>query len=206
MKKLNLILVIAIFAVAQFGLSGCKKEKTTEDKYEDDHYFKAQIDGVSYSQKITTANGYIAGSSIGGTDIVNFTADISPDDENATTPSMSLTKGLMNNYLSSTNQQFDAFFSPGNYTYTTSPDYVANSGNGFSVDFKDNSGQFWSTEAGSGDQTNSKIKIVSVDEAESIINYYVSVKILFSCNLYNVFTGEKKVLKNGEFYGVFGKF
>ena len=69
----------------------------------------------------------------------------------------------------------------------------------------DENGVQWSTENGSGDQTNSFIKIISVKDAQSIINYYVEVKLQFSCKLYND-SGEMKELKNGEFVGLFGKF
>lgn len=205
MKKFTLPLFISILTLCLFAFSGCKKDKDKDDPKEEIYYFKANIGGKSYSEKVTETNGYIAGSSLGGMDIVNFSADIGPDDETVQKPSMSITKGLMYNYLSATNPDFINFFKPGSYTYTTSPDYNPILGNGFEVGFADENGDYWSTDAGAKDQTNSKIKIISVDETESFINFYIGVKIQFSCTLYNLFTGEKKELKDGEFYGLFGK-
>lgn len=205
MKKITLPLFVSILTLGLFALSGCKKENEKDNPKEEVYYFKAQIGGKSYSQKVTETNGYIAGSSLGGVDIVNFSAGIGPDDETVQKPSMSITKGLMYNYLSATNQDFINFFKPGNYTYTTSPDYNPKIGNGFEVGFADENGGYWSTEGGTGVQTGSTIKIISVEETESLINFYVGVKIQFSCTLYNLFTGEKKELKDGEFYGLFGK-
>ena len=196
-------MVIAIFAGMQFGLPGCKKENNNSDQ---NYYFKATFDGVSYLQNITATNGYAATSNITSPDAVNgasITGGIGPTDIYATTTAMYFTRASANNYSSSTIDQFNAYFAPGIYTYTTSPDRA--SGKTFSVGFRDNSGQWWETFAGSADQTNSKIQIISIANADSTSNYYIKVKILFSCNLYNETTGEEKTLTNGEFYGVFGK-
>ncbi|MGN6531842.1 MAG: hypothetical protein ACTHK0_08830 [Ginsengibacter sp.] len=205
-QKSLIMLGSAILLTALFLLPGCKKDKN--DKTDTAAcYYKATIGGSSYSQTVTETNGYIAGSSLAGTDDVTVTADISP--ENPSLPNstaISITKGILHNYLSLTNVQFYNYFAPGNFSYTTGPDYDPfKNGDGFIISWFDKDGQEWTTSDGSGDQTNSTIKIISVKDSQAINNYYLLVKLQFSCKLYNTNTGEMKQLTNGEFVGFFGK-
>jgi hypothetical protein len=171
-------------------------------------YYRAQIPYNIYYEEATATNGFIAGSSLNGTDDVSFTADISPDGPPypASSTSFAITKGVMHNYLSSSNSQFKVFFSPGDYNYTTGPNYDPfSNGDGFTIEWKDSNGNMWSTYSGTGDQSGSTIKIVSVADAPDPINYYVRVKLQFNCNLYREDTGQMLQLNNGEFDGLFGK-
>ena len=206
----NQIITVLFFSAtllsSLFIFSGCKKQKN--DKTDTStYYYKATIGGASYSQTVTATNGYIAGSSLGGTDDVTVTADISPEDPSlANSTAISITKGILHNYLSLTNAQFYNYFAPGNFSYTTGPAYDPfKNGDGFIISWFDKDGNEWTTNDGSGDQTNSTIKIISVKEAQAINNYYVMVKLQFTCKLYNTNTGEMKQLTNGEFVGLFGK-
>lgn len=172
-------------------------------------YYRAQIGTHLYYQDATGTNGFTAGSSVNGTDDVSFSADISPDNP-AYPPgntSFAITKGIMHNYLSSSNSQFVSFFNPKDYNFTTGPAYDPfSNGNGFTIEWRDSSGHFWNTYSGTGDQTGSVITVVSVAEVPNQINYYIRVKIRFSCVLYREDTGEGMRLTNGEFDGIFGKF
>lgn len=171
-------------------------------------YYKANIGGTDYSQEATATNGYIAGSSLSGTDDVSITADISPENDPypANSTSMVITKGIMHNYFAASDNDFKAFFSPGNYPFTQGTDdnpFI--NGDGFYIQWVDGQGNAWSTLAGTGDQTNSFIKIISTIDDPDPTTYYVRVKLQFSCKLYRMDTGEMRQLTNGEFVGFFGK-
>lgn len=205
----SLLLFTVILCITLFIFSGCAKKKNdTASPGTSTYYYKATIGGKQYNQTVTNTNGYIAGSSLGGTDDVTVSADISPeaDPQPAGTTSLDITKGILHNYLALSNAQFFQYFAPGTYVYTTGPDYdpYAN-GDGFIISWFDENGTEWNTSSGTGDQTGSTIKIISVQDAQAPLNYYVMVKLQFSCKLYNSNTGEMKQLTNGEFVGLFGK-
>ena len=167
-------------------------------------YYKATIDGTNYTQGVTSSNGYEAGSGMGGVDDVVFGGGINY--ENPPVPAgfteFGIDKGLMHNYVSATQAQFKAFFAPGDYTYA--PSSYSN-GNGVRVYWTDPSGGDWDTRDGPADQTGSTFKIISVvDFIDLAGNYYLKVKVQFSCKLYNVTTGATKQLTNGEAVVVFG--
>lgn len=170
------------------------------------YYYKATIGGTNYFQDVTPTNDYIAGSGLGGTDDVDFSAGIDPMSPSGKT-SFGVTKGLFHNYLSSTNAQFKAFFNPGTYPYTSGPDSDPyKNGDGVYIDWVDKQGNLWSTIDGTGDQTGSTFKIISVgDEPDALNNYYIKVKMQFNCKLYKESTGEMIQLTNGEMVGLFGK-
>lgn len=206
-KNASLLFPAAMLLSSLFIFSGCKKEKndkTTTSTY----YYKANIGGTLYSQTVTDTNGFEAGSGLGGTDDVTVTATIDPKNNqySATSTSLDITKGILHNYLSLTNAQFYAYFTPGDFNYTSGPDYDPfQNGDGFNITWIDPDGTEWDTFSGTGDQTGSTIKIISEQDAQSPINYYLMVKLQFSCKLYNSNTGEMKQLTNGEFVGLFGK-
>lgn len=172
-------------------------------------YYRIQVGTHLHYQEATQLNGFIAGSSVNGTDDVSLTADIGPDGPPYPTnsTSLSVTKGIMHNYLSSSNIQFKSYFSPGTYNFTTGPAYAPfQNGNGFHIEWTDSTGKIWTTYSGTGDQTGSAIEIISVDDSPDPINYYIRVKLRFTCKLYREDTGEAQQLLNGEFDGLFGKF
>jgi hypothetical protein len=202
------VLLTSVLLSGIIALSSCKKENT-KNSDNGSYYYTATIGGVQYSQKATEINGYEAGSAIGGSDDVTFSATINPKDYPypAESTTMDITKGMFHNYFDATNEQFKAFFPPGVTNFTSGPEYDPfKFGDGFIIEWFDENDVDWSTAAGTGDQTNSTIKIVSVKESPSIVDYYLEVKLQFSCKLYNSNTGEMKQLTNGEFVGLFGKF
>lgn len=172
------------------------------------YYYKATIGGINYYQDATLTNDYIAGSGSGGVDDVELSASIDPLSSNTpNTTSFEVTKGLLHNYLSITNARFKAFFKPGTYPYTTGPDSDPfKNGDGIYIFWVDKQGSLWSTTDGSGDQTGSSFKIISVDDSpDAIGRYYIKVKMQFNCKLYKEGTGEMKQLTNGEMVGLFGQ-
>jgi hypothetical protein len=202
-----LLFLTAILLSSSFIFSGCKKGKNSKTNTST-YYFTATIGGAAYSQTVTETNGYEAGSALGGTDDVTISATISPSNSqySANSTYMDITKGILHNYLSLTKPQFFDYFTPGSFNYTTGPDYDPfKNGDGFIVTWIDGNGTEWNTSSGTGDQTGSTIKIISEQDAQSPIGYYLMVKLQFSCKLYNSNTGEMKQLSNGEFVGLFGK-
>jgi hypothetical protein len=171
------------------------------------YYYFATINGVYYHQEANNID-FRAGSSLGGTDDVDFSADIGPVNlpppANAT--SLEITKGLMHHYLSVSDADFRGFFIPGNYPYTNGPETNPyQNGNGVYIIWTDPQGNFWSTTYGSHDQTGSTFSIISVQDAHDGVRDYVKVKMRFSCKLYKQGTGEMKQLTNGEMVSLFGK-
>lgn len=170
-----------------------------------DYYYKAVIGGVSYTQYATYDNGFIPGSGMGGTDEVNFSASIDYDGDPAPagTTEFYIQKGIMSNYLSATDAKFKAFFPIGEQPYAPKG---LGSQNGIVVGWTDPDGQFWTTNSGTGDQTGSTFKIISVTDSYDVIGtYYIEVKMQFECKLYNSQTGAEKKLTKGEMVGLFGK-
>ncbi|MBX3252901.1 MAG: hypothetical protein KF862_02070 [Chitinophagaceae bacterium] len=170
-----------------------------------DYYYKAVIGGVSYAQYATYDNGFIPGSGLGGTDEVNFSASIDYDGDQAPagTTGFYIEKGIMSNYLSASDAQFKAFFPIGDLTYAPKG---SGPQNGIVIGWTDPDGQFWTTNSGTGDQTGSTFKIISVTDSYDVLGtYYIEVKMQFECTLYNSQTGDEKKLTNGEMVGLFGK-
>lgn len=170
-----------------------------------DYYYKATIGGVNYAQSVTDFNGYEPGSGGGGLDDVSFGAGINyanpPLPKGLT--EMGVTKGIMHNYFSASDADFKAFFTPAAYPYD--PGTIQNA-NGVLIGWTDPKGESWDTQAGTGDQTGSTFKIISVtDDYDAFGRYYIKVKMQFNCKLYNVTTGVIKPLVNGEMVASFGK-
>lgn len=171
-----------------------------------DYYYKATIGRVDYVQYATYDNGFIPGSGGGGVDEVVFNASIVYEDDPAPagTTSFGVEKGIMYNYLAASDADFKAFFPVGDVAYAPPGPEV---NEGITISWSDPQGKFWTTDAGTGDQTGSTFKIVSVTDSYDVLGrYYIEVKMQFKCNLYNYDTGEKKILTNGEMVGLFGKF
>lgn len=166
-------------------------------------YYRIIVGNKLYYQDATGDNGYIAGSSVNGQDDVTLSGSIDPDGSAASSKGteFAVTKGIMHNYLASSNSQFKSFFAPGIYTFT-SPQNT----DGFQIEWKDSTGNNWSTSTGSGAQDGSSMQIVSVTDSPDGIHYYIKVKLRFSCILYSEIDGKGVRLTNGEFNGYFGKF
>jgi hypothetical protein len=168
-------------------------------------YYKATIDGVSYSQDVTDTNGYEAGSGMGGVDEVAFGGGINYG--NPPVPAgkteMGVSKGLMRNDLSATTAQFKAFFAPGTYSYAPAS---FSQGDGVSIAWTDPTGEYWDTRDGTVDQAGSTFKIISTEDyPDALGRTYIKVKMQFNCKLYNVNTGAVKTVTNGEIVVAFGK-
>ena len=168
-------------------------------------YYKATIGGVNYFQEVTDTNGYEPGSGNGGLDDVSIGAGITY--ANPPLPAgrtqFFIEKGLMHNYLASTEAEFLAFFAPG--TYPFAPESYAD-GDGIHLGWTDPSGVDWYTRDGRVDQVGSTFRIISaVASPDALGRYYITVKMQFSCKLYNE-AGDMKLLTNGEMVGSFGKF
>ncbi|MCW3466232.1 hypothetical protein [Chitinophaga nivalis] len=178
-----------------------------EEEVLSDCYYKIVIDGKTYQQDVTEDNNYEAGSGLGGVDDVTISAGINYNTSGGEaapkgTTGFGVTKGIMHRYVYATNAEFRAFFAPG--TYTIRKDF--RDGDGVSMGWLDAEGEEWDTESGSGDQTGSTFRIVSVTDMPNFVGtYYIKVKMTFTCKLYNRNTGAVKQVSNGEMIGIFGK-
>jgi hypothetical protein len=168
------------------------------------YYYKATIDGVNYVQDETLTNGYEAGSGLSGSDDVWFSAGIYYMNAlPAGKTEFSIDKGMMHNYLSATQPQFKAFFPVGTVSYAP-PGF---SSDGVVVYWTDPNGDSWSTRNGPVDQAGSTFKIISVQDFVDLKgDYYVKVKVEFSCKLYSTDPNNTavKILINGEAVVAFG--
>lgn len=174
------------------------------------YFYRAKIGGVQYIEEVKAGNGIEAGSDVNGSNEVTLTAGIGPE----TYPfplgktSLSITKGTLYNYFSVSDIQFQSFFNPGYYPYTMGPHYAPFlDNNGLTVAWIDPQGKTWTSYNGTGTQGgNSSMKIVEVIPDPDPLNFYVRVKIHFTCKLYKEGIGEMTQLTDGEFVGLFGKF
>jgi hypothetical protein len=193
MKKLFVFLFLGMI----FFLSSCKKSETPNNDNES-YYYDAVIGGVAYKETIpfdNTNSDLEAGSSLGGTNDVVFSANISNNGTNGT--SMGISKGLFHNYLSTTEAAFKNFFAPGDYNYAPYGD------DGVTLGWLDKNGTDWSTEYGTGIQTGSTFKIISITEQRSITGeLYIKTTIQFNCKLYDGNGNVKQA--TGTFVGLFG--
>ena len=170
-----------------------------------DFYYKATVGGVSYNQDATFTNGYEPGVGMSGVDDVVFGGGISYSNPPlpAGKTEFSIAKGMMHNYTTATQAQFKAYFNPGTYSYA--PLSYSN-GDGIQISWTDTKGEIWDSRDGKVDQTGSTFKIISTqDFTDAAGDYYVKVKVEFSCKLYNTSTGAMKQA-TGEASVPFGMF
>ncbi|HEX2533047.1 MAG TPA: hypothetical protein VHK69_04895 [Chitinophagaceae bacterium] len=173
-------------------------------------YYKATIGGQAFSEFSDGVNDVVAGSGINGLFDVAPWASVHPETEGsgdhpAGRTALYITKGLLPDYLNVTPARVHAFFAPGTYAYVPQSGFQDH--NGVEVEWVDGEGKLWSTKAGSADQTGSHFEILSVvDAPDAVGQYYVTVKMRFTCKLYNEETGAMKLLTNGEMAGSFGEF
>jgi hypothetical protein len=186
--------------------TGCQKELSDEtpDSYSviGNYYYKANIGGTSYGQEVTDTNGYVADEGVDGTTDVTFGGGISYT--GTTLPSggteFGITKGIMHNFTSITQDQFKAFFSPGDYSYAPIDGSTGTFGDGISLYWVEPDGtDMWITGDGTTMQSGSSFKIISAaDATDAQGNYYLKVKVQFTCNFYSINTGATKTVTNGE--------
>jgi len=168
-----------------------------------EYYYKATIDGVNYTQNVTSTNDYEPGRGLGGVDDVAFGAGINY--ANPPLPAgkteFGIDRAFMHHYTTATKAQFKAFFATGDYAYSAlSNDQVDN---GIRIYWTDTKGEVWDSRD-KADQTSATFKIISAQDFTDIAgDYNVKVKVQFNCKLYNS-AGASKTLTNGEAVVVFG--
>jgi hypothetical protein len=167
-------------------------------------YYKVTIDGVNYYQAVTATNDYEAGRGLAGVDDVAFGAGINY--ANPPLPAgkteFGIDRAFMHNYQSATDAQFKAFFAVGDYPYSALSNDLTD--NGIKIFWTDTKGEVWDSRD-KADQTGSTFKIISVTDFTDIAgDYNVTVKVQFTCKLYNS-TGASKTVTNGEAVVTFGK-
>jgi hypothetical protein len=156
------------------------------------------LDGVSKSYVSNNSTIY-SGSSNGSSGNDNFVYGSGLDDGNLINY-ISIEKGTLVTGGSGnpTDAVFKAFFSVGTKSYSPS------AANGIEIAMYDANGVSWSTSLGS--QTGSTFTIDQIkDNPDLAGNFYLTVKVSFSCKLYNA-SGNVKVLTNGVYVGDFGNF
>jgi hypothetical protein len=194
MKRTLFLTILTISTI----VSSCKKNDPSGDS-NGAYYYEATIDGVKYKVSIPADNSdpnLVAGSGIGGSDDVVFSSNVSDYRGNAS--EMGISKGVMSDYINSTNQEFRNFFAPGNYSYSSLGQ------NGVTVDWLDKTGKLWSTENAPGLQNGSSFKIVSIEDKGNPLGIlYIKTTIQFSCKLYDEAGNVKQA--SGTYVGIFGK-
>jgi hypothetical protein len=172
------------------------------------YYYKATIGGVSYQQVVTATNEWESASGIVGVDEVEVFGGIYHS--GGAVPGaayLTVRKGLFTDYQTATNNEFKAFFHTGEHPFTKgnfSNPYA--SGDGVIIELVDPQGEYWSTAAGTGDQSGSHFTVLSAeDDPDGSGTYFVKVKMQFNCKLYHSRTGEVKSLTGGEMVTAFGK-
>ena len=193
MKKNHFQYRVLLMALLPVILFSCSKSKHTANS--GTYYFKANIGGKSYNVSATNDGKIIAGSGVAGTDDVAIFGTI----DNTTDGSeFAISKGIMHNFLSAVQTDMKNFFSAGTYNFSVDAQ------NGVEISWTDATGKNWSTSNGSGDETGSTFKIVSVvDDPDVLGKYYVKVKSQFNCTLYDD-SGNSMPLTAGEMVGDFG--
>lgn len=158
-------------------------------------YFSAKIDDVDifFGSAYNVDNvpyGY------SGIDTQTYSAFLSPGVFTpAGTGSLSVQKDFFYALQGNTEADFKNYFSPGAYPFRDR--YCSRKG--MIVFWVDDQNEAWSTIHGSGLQSGSSFKITGIQDGhDSQGRYYVKAFVRFNCKLYNLSTGTKKILTNGE--------
>jgi hypothetical protein len=192
-------LLLSLLTVLSF-ITACKKNDPTTNT-DSEFYYEATIDGTKYKVSAPSDNAdpdFSAGSGLSALGFdATYTSNISDYRPNGT--QMFVSKGILIEYQTSTNEEFRNFFSPGNYNYT--PTYEE----GVTIAWADKTGKIWATDNASGDQTGSSFKIISTEESPGDVlgRLYVKTKIQFNCKLYDEAGNVKQA--SGTYVGLFGK-
>lgn len=192
-------LLLSLLTVLSF-VTACKKNDPTTST-DSEFYYEATIDGAKFNLSVPSDNAnpdFSAGSGLNALGFdATYTSNISDYRPNGT--GMFVSKGILIDYQTSTDQEFRNFFAPGNYNYALIGD------EGVSVSWVDKTGKLWATDNASGDQTGSSFKIISTEDAPGDIRgrLYVKTKIQFNCKLYDEAGNVKQA--SGTYVGLFGK-
>lgn len=196
-------LIILLFVLIN---TGCYKDYSDESP--DSHnvignyYYSADIGGTNFSQEVTDTNGYMADEGVDGTTDVTFGGGISYTGSTLPTggTEFGITKGIMHDFASVTQARFKEFFAPGDYSYAPIDPGTGTFGDGISLYWVEPDGtDMWITGDGPTMQPGSSFKIISTaDGTDSQGNYFLKVKVQFTCNFYSINTGATKTVSNGE--------
>lgn len=220
LKATGLPLIEGIFSFVLSASTGCSFEITVVagsgsnpgGTFDGPYYYKATIGG-QYFEALTKAaptgdDDYWPGYGMGGQEDVSFSAYLGPSsDPKPGLTIIEVSKGIFFNYSLATNSAIKDFFAPGSYSYISADSLNFPNASGISIIWGDKENKLWGTEYGSGDQTGSSFKIISVEEDyDPTVLYALKVKMQFTCKLYKEDTGEMKQLTNGEMVGAFARF
>lgn len=169
--------------------------------------FKATIGGVKIYVVPLNAGPDNIPYGGGGKDTASFSSFLGQDlhPYPAGTGAISLQKGYMYNFLTSTEADFKNFFKPGAYPfYTNLCSHFLFSG--MILFWADSDDQTWTTFKEFQDQAGSSFTIVGIEDGHDNKGiYFVKVKSRFNCKLYNMRTGEIQELTDGELVSYFKK-
>jgi hypothetical protein len=162
-------------------------------------YFKANIGGVNYYTEAPTIGPDNIPYGGGGADTTFFSSYVSPGifPNPPGTGTLTLQKGLMYHFLTSSEADFKRFFQPGFYPF------AANRCNfymyaGLTIFWSTSEGT-WSTLKTFADQKGSSFAITGIEDGhDSKGHYYVKVTSRFNCKLYKLGGNEVTELKEGE--------
>jgi hypothetical protein len=175
------------------------------------YYYKATIGGEYFEAKTKTVptsdDDYLPGYGMGGQENVEFSAILSPfSNPKPGLTIIEISKGILFDYFSATNDNVKDFFAPGSYPYISADSLNFPNAGGISIIWGDKENKLWSTEYGTGDQTGSSFKIITMEEDnDPTVLLSLKVKMQFNCKLYKEDTGEMKQLTNGEMVGSFAR-
>ncbi len=107
------------------------------------------------------------------------------------TESISFKIGTFKFLIPSDSAAFSQFFAPASIAYS------ANAENGVRIDYVDENGEMWATDAGSQNQTGSSFVIQETKAFSLFGEKYIRVKAAYHCKLYNLLSGASMDLTDG---------
>ena len=168
-------------------------------------YFKGTIGGVQYYVEAPTIGPDNITYGHAGGDTASFVSFVGPGifPNPPGTGTISLQKGFIYNYSTSTEADFKNFFKPGAYAFSTKKCTNAIYP-GIILSWSDANNQGWVTLKEFGDQTGSFFMITGIEEGhDNKGHYFVKARSRFNCKLYNLRTDEMKELTDGELVSFF---
>ena len=169
-------------------------------------YFKGTIGGVEYYVEVPTVGPNDIPYGQGGGDTASFSSFVGPGifPNPPGTGTISLQKGFLYHYNSSTEADFKNFFKPGAYPFSAKK--CAGIFPGVILAWTDSNNEPWVTLKDMADQAGSSFTITGIEDGhDNKGHYFVKVISKFNCRLYNFRSSETKELKNGELVSFFIK-
>jgi hypothetical protein len=169
-------------------------------------YFKATIGGVDYDIIVATDGPDNISYGRAGIDTVSLVSFVGPGiyPNPPGTGTVSLQKGFIYNYQTSTETDFKNFFALAAHPYVLNK-CMYQSLPGMILSWIGSDDKVWTTLKEFGDQAGSSFIINGIEDGyTSKGNYFVKVKSTFNCKLYSR-TGEMTELTNGEMVSFFIK-